>query len=167
MGFTQQSLPESDWLVQVARYIDPTNILELFESAVKQEPAPERGGPMLNLIYNGRKHAADYIFRSKEVKDNREFWEALVHVNETYRYLQALHIGVELMQEDLRVTTDKARATEQSLNDLVSRAAQTFTCMDNPAIKSEMIIRGGMEGLSQEQRDYLVNNARLYPAALT
>ena len=161
LGFTQQNLPETDWLVQVAKYIDPTNILELFESPVRVEPPPEIGGPTLSLIYNGRKHAAEYIFRTKEVKESREMWEALVNVNDTYRYYQALQIGVELMDEDLKVTTKKMRATEQTLNDLVSKVAQTFTCMESPDIRSQMILRGGTDGLSQAQRDNLINNARL------
>ena len=38
LGFTEYEIPESTWLHKVARYIDQTNLLKIFERPVRAEP---------------------------------------------------------------------------------------------------------------------------------
>jgi predicted DNA-binding transcriptional regulator len=65
LGFSEYEIPESGWLFRVARFIDPTNLLEVFERAVRPEaPLSNQSNPCTRIYY-GRLHASSFLFRNQ------------------------------------------------------------------------------------------------------
>ena len=97
LGFTHFEVPESAWLMKVARYIDQTNLLECFEAAVVPEGPVTDASPITCKVYHGRKNASEYIFRLPDMRESRGLWDQLKLVHETYKYLSTARLGIELL----------------------------------------------------------------------
>jgi len=158
LGFTEYDVPEQTWLHKVARYIDQTNILEFFEAAISPEP-PKHSSP-ISKIYFGRVHACQYLFRLQNARNNKKLWESLKIVSETYRNLSSYRINIDLLEHELRQTREKVFMLEANLQDLVGKAAISYTAHENPLITPELIIAGG-DAFTPEMKQLLITNARL------
>ena len=72
--------------LQSGEVIDPTNILEFFESAVKPEPPFVQGkSNMIQAVHQGRVIASKYFFRLEQVRKDRKMWEQLKGLSTNYR----------------------------------------------------------------------------------
>ena len=160
LGFTLFDVPEQTWLYKVARYIDRTNLLEFFESAITPELPLGNSSSDLTKIYYGRVYAGEWLFRLDKAKRNKKLWEAFRAVSELYRSLASHKINIEVLEHDLQETRDKVFTMETNLNDMVSKAAFTYTSIEDSKITPELIIAGG-EGLTGDMRSQLNTNAQL------
>ena len=126
-----------------------------------QEGPVTDASPVTCKVYHGRKNASEYIFRLPDVRESRALWDQLKQVHETYKYLSTARLSIELLEHEALETERKIAANEQNLKDLVSKAAQSLSCLESPQIRPDMIIAGG-NSLTAEQREQLSNNSRLY-----
>lgn len=79
---------------------------------------------------------------------------------EMYRGVVSNKTNLRLLEEEIRQTRQKIAAAESSIEDLVSKAAFTYSAAENPAIRPELVITGSAE-ITEKMREDLHNNARL------
>jgi hypothetical protein len=161
LGFTEYDVPEQNWLHKVARYIDQTNVLEFFESAVAPEPPLTRNSSDISKTYFGRLHAGQWLFRLQNARNNKKLWENLKILSETYRSYASYKINLDLLDHELQLTRDKVVTLEGTLTNLVNKAAFEYTSNENPLIKPEVVIMGG-DAYTQEMKNTLSTNAKVY-----
>ena len=160
LGFSHFDPPELSWLFRVTRYIDKSNLLEVFEEPVMVEPAITDRSSFMSRIHYGRKLAAEFIFRTPSVRQSKFLWEELKEVAETYRNLMHCKISHEILTNELSDIEKRGQSLEMALSDLVSKAAQTLTTLENPAIKPDMLVSGG-DKFTAEMRNQLALNSRV------
>ena len=105
LGFKNGNLPDSEWLSQVARYIDPCNAADLFEHPVCK---PEEGkGIDSNRVLQAKKAAEKKMLgdngllgKREVVEEVRELWEAQRRLRSKESELELLRTrGSELMRK--------------------------------------------------------------------
>lgn len=160
LGFNEFEIPESSWLYRVARFIDQTNLLEIFERAVRPEPPLSNHSRTCSRIYYGRMHASTYLFRSQRVREHKKLWDNFKVISDTYRTLTSYRINLEVLAHEVEETTKKVAQYQVLLDDLVTKSAFTYTSLENPQIRPESILAGA-ETFTAEMRDLLNNNMRL------
>jgi len=160
LGFSEFECPEQTWLLRIARIIDKTNLLEIFECAAVSEPPLTDNSSIVSKVHFGRQFASEYLFRSAEFKSNKKLWESLAEVSEVYRSTTNNSIAVEVLQEDLKLAKERLETSEKVLNDLLSKTAITYSCLENPTLRGEQIMAGG-DTLTQKEREAVLNNYNL------
>lgn len=166
LGFTIEDPPEqvrfSDqvWLYRMARYIDPTNLLEFFESPVRPEPACGPVSSQISLIYHGRVKACQYFFRIEEAKSHKKLWESLRVLSDTYRQYQTQHLTLKVFRKQLEDLEKKVGDMGNTLDHLISQSAFIYTTIENPLIRPEMIINNTPE-ITTEIRSKISTNQKL------
>lgn len=159
LGFDEFELPEQTWLFRVARFIDKENLLELFETHITLPPTLSQASPDIMKIYHGRLYASQYFFKKKEAKSNKKLWENLKTISDSYRALCSAKITLEVLEREINDTKDRQVRLAQQLEDQISKTAVSYTTMDNPQLRHEMLIKG--QALPQDLQENLYNNARL------
>ena len=159
LGFTDHEVPDLTWLMRMARAIDMTNVLELFEKAVQEEPGPCSTSPLYSKVYWGRRFAAESVFRTPKVKKHRGFWDEIKTISDAYKLSMSIKISVEVLKEELRIMTEKMILQEGNVSDLVSKAAQTLTALEDDTVRPSMIINPN--SLSEVHRKALDINNKL------
>ena len=147
-------------MFRLARYIDKTNLIEFFESAVLTEPQLTSSSSIISKIYYGRLKASAYFFRLKEAKSNRKLWESVRAISDTHRNYVSHHLAVESLKRELKSAEEKVTEIENNLEDQISKCAFTYTRIENPAIKPEMIINGA-DGVTKDIRESTMMNCRM------
>ena len=160
LGFTEFEIPESGWLHRVARYIDQSNILEVFERPMRAEPPLTTQSNACSRIYYGRVNASSYLFRTPQVRQNKKLWENFKIISDTYRTLLSYKINIDVLQKELEETRAKVILYESNLSDLVTKSAFTYTALENPNIRPEVILAGA-DAFTGEMREMLNGNIRL------
>ena len=160
LGFTELEVPDQSWLYKVARYIDQTNILEFFETQINPEPPLGNKSSQISTIYYGRLFACQWLFRLQTTKTNKKLWEMLKNLSEVYRTLMAQRINAELLEQEVRHNREKSLQLETSLQDLIGKAALTYSAIENPNINPQMVISGSKD-FTDDMKAMLHNNARL------
>jgi hypothetical protein len=148
------------WLYRVARFVDPQNILQFFESAVHQtdQSIDER-----NPVYRthcGRLKASKYFHRLPDAKRDRKLWEQLHSISAAYKAYLCQTLIIEKLQADLNVSSRKKTELERTLNNLISQAACTYTTIERPGLQADMIINGD-QSIGADVRDLIMLNSRL------
>lgn len=161
LGFADNEIPEQTWLYKIARFIDQTNILEFFEHPVQAEIPLQADGHISSKIHFGRLFACRWLFRIEQAKKSQKLWENLKAVSENYRGYISSKINAGLLEQELNQTREKMIMFEHALNDLVGKATFTYSSLENPLIKPELVIAGG-EAFTKDMRDQLNTNAKLY-----
>ena len=160
LGFSEYEIPESAWLHRVARYIDQTNLLEVFERPVRPEPPLSTQSNACSRIYYGRVNASNYLFRTPQVRQNKKLWENFKVISDTYRTLLSYKINIDVLQREMEETRAKIILYESSLSEQVTKCAFTYTALENPNIRPEVIL-GGAENFTGEMRELLNGNIQL------
>ena len=160
LGFTEFDVPDQAWLYRIARYIDTTNVTEFFDTAVKPEPPLSLHSSQISRIHHGRLAAANWFFREKTVKSNKRVWEAVREISENYRCLINHRVNIEVLEKELAALVDKRNNLQHTLEDMLSKASITYTSIENPHIKPEMVLSAG-DALTPQMRDILTRNARM------
>jgi hypothetical protein len=160
LGFTEYEIPESAWLHRIARYIDQTNLLEVFERPVRPEPPLSTQSSACSKIYYGRVNASSYLFRTLQVRQNKKLWENFKAISDTYRTLLSYKINVDVLQREMEETRAKVIMFESSLSEQLTKSAFTYTALENPNIRPEVIL-GGAENFTGEMRELLNGNIKL------
>lgn len=128
------------WLQRVARFIDPTNLTEFFESAIDEEPPLNGSSSDVSHIYYGRKQAARYFFRIKAAKANRKLWLGLHEIADTYRHHKSQEFMVEVLTKCLNEAKEKAEISKASLRNLVSSCGYLYTSLEFPHLTPEVLM---------------------------
>lgn len=160
LGFSEQEIPDQNWLHRVARHIDPTSLTEFFEVAITKEPAPTASSPAVVCIYHGRLAAAKWFMQHQAVNSNKRFWDSLHAVSNLHRTLLNKDLAIECLQRELAEHQRERLAMANNLEDQVSKASLTYTAILNPALKPDAVI-GGSGEVSPQMRQDLLRNARL------
>lgn len=160
LGFTEYEIPESNWLHRVARYIDQTNLLEVFERPVRPEPPLTRESSICSRIYYGRVNASNFLFRTPQVRQNKKLWEQFKMISDTYRTLLSYKINIDVLQKELEETRQKVVLYESNLSDQVTKTGFTYTALENPNIRPELLLAGA-DGFTGAMRESLNGNMKL------
>ena len=161
LGFDEFDPPEESWLYKIVRFIDPTNILEFFEAAVHQEPPFVQGqSNIIQAVHNGRIIASKYFFRLEEVRKDRRMWESLKALAVNYRAYLGHMMLVDKMTHELNIANAKRQEFLRQMEDQISKIAMTYSIVETPKLRTDMIINGSQE-LTQEMRKDIDFNCRM------
>ena len=160
LGFDEFESPDQTWLARVARYIDSTNLLEIFEAPAKQEPDLNPNSCRIARIYFGRLFTSEYLFRKKELKENRKLWESLKLASEAYRSWVASEMTIQVLKYDLSQAERRKGMLESDMNELLYKASITYSYLDNPEMKGDQVLSGG-DSLSPAERETLSMNFKM------
>ena len=81
-------------------------------------------------------------------------------LSEVYRTLMAQRINAELLEQEVRHNREKSLQLDTSLQDLIGKAALTYSAIENPNINPQMFISGSKD-FTDDMKGTLHNNARL------
>lgn len=161
LGFDEYDVPESTWLYRVARFIDQTNILELFERAVRPEPPVTGQSRPIVRTYHGRMYASRYFFEHPGVRGNRKIWESLRSISEAFKAYQSMTITADVLNHELEETRRRIAQMQGNLNDLVGKCAFTYAGLIDNNIRPEIVMQGGV-GYTEAMKDTINRASRLY-----
>lgn len=151
LGFSEFEIPEQDWLFKVARYADPTNILEFFEIAARPEGPLTSDASELVRMHHGRVFASEYLLRKREIRSNRKLWDSLKGVSEVYRSNLAALVNIDVLEHEYNLAKEKQKATQAALHDQLSKTTITYCTLDDPDLRGDMFMQGG-ESMSESQK---------------
>lgn len=149
LGFSEFEPPEQvdgfdkPWLMRTARFIDRTNLAEIFENAVTPEPPLTDKSSKISLIYHGRKKAYKYLMAPKQPRETRKFWEGLRDVSDRFREYQNQVFVVEQMRREAERAHQKSLEMQSDLQDMISKAALLYVTLKNPSLNASMIFKTG------------------------
>lgn len=147
LGFSEFEPPEQvdffnqPWLIRAARFIDRTNLAEIFESAVTEEPPLNEKSSKISIIYHGRKKAYKFLMAPKQPRETRKFWESLRDISDRFREYQNQEFVVEQMRREAERAHQKSLEMQSELQDMISKAALLYVTLKNPSINASMIFK--------------------------
>lgn len=166
LGFDEFEAPDevntSDqtWLYRVARYIDQSNLLEFFESPVVQEDYSNAAKNPISRLYFGRLKASKYFFRIPEAKKDRKLWDNFRGISNQYRVYLAQRLLTDKLRADLDEANTKTTQIGRQLDDLISRAAFTYTGIENPQFRTDLLLQD-INACPVETRNQVILNSKL------
>jgi len=149
------------WLYRVARYIDQSNLLEFFEKPVVDEQPANSKSHVILQVHWGRIKAAKYFFRIEQARKDRKLWESFKAISQAYKSLLCQQLIVDKLKQDLEAATLKSADLSRSIEDQISKCAFTYTSLEDPRIRPELIINGS-DNMTKEVRDQILLNCQLY-----
>lgn len=144
----------------MARYVDPTNLMEFFEAPVRPEPEVTDSSNQISKVFHGRLRASAYFFRVKEARSNKKLWESLKTLSDSYRNYLSQKLMIDVLRKELEQAESRTERLGLSLDDMISKVSFTYTSLESPQIRPEMIIGGG-DGVSKDVRDAISLNCRM------
>jgi hypothetical protein len=135
-------------------------LTEFFENPVLNEPPLNSSSSMISKVYYGRLKASAYFFRLKEAKSNRKLWDSVKAISDTHRNYISHKLAVESLKRELKIAEEKVLEIGDNLDDQISKCAFTYTRIENPAIRPEMIINGS-DNVTKEIRESTMMNCRM------
>jgi len=154
LGFDEYDPPEEAWLYRIIRYVDPTNMMELFEAAVRAEPPYIHGTHnLIQAVHHGRIIASKYFFRLDTIKKDRKMWENLKQLSNNYRAYLCQRMLIDKMEHDLKTAREKSAEYLRQMQDQISKIAFTYSMVENPAIRADMIISGSKDLTDKMRKD--------------
>ena len=81
-------------------------------------------------------------------------------ISDTYRTLLSYKINIDVLQKDLEETRAKIIMYESNLSEQVTKCAFTYTALENPNIRPEIILAGA-DAFTGEMREVLTANIHL------
>ena len=81
-------------------------------------------------------------------------------ISDTYRTLLSYKINIDILMRELEETRAKVILYESTLSEQVTKCAFTYTALENPKIRPEVILSGA-EGFTGEMRTILNGNIQL------
>lgn len=126
--------------MRVARYIDKTNVTEIFEDAAAEEPTISHRSSSISKLHLGRLLATKYFFREPELKKNRKLWDSVKALSDQYRSLLAQNVSIDTLRKELKDAEMKRVDMAKNLEDQISKVGFTYTTLENPTFRPEMII---------------------------
>lgn len=148
------------WLLRVARFIDKTNVTEIFEEAPDLEPTIGPRSTSISLLHVGRLLATKYFFTPEATKKNRKLWDSVKALSDHYRSLLAQTLSIETLRKELEEAEAKRVDMLTSLDDQISKVALTYTTLQNPAYRPEMIINRP-DGVDSTMSQAIMMNCKL------
>ena len=91
LGFDEYDPPEEvschhqAWLYRLVRYLDPTNLLEFFESPVEKEKPLDNTATKIQGVHWGRIKASQHFFRLAKAKADRKLWDQIKDLSTCYK----------------------------------------------------------------------------------
>ena len=144
----------------MTRFIDQTNILEFFETPVKVEPMVTPSSNIILKVHWGRIKASKYFFRIPESRKDRKLWEAFKAISAAYRNYLCQQLVVDKLKQDLEVNSKRTVDLGRAIEDQISKIAFSYTSLEDPRIRPEMIINGS-EHINKDIRDQILLNCKL------
>jgi hypothetical protein len=140
--------------------VDQSNLLEFFEAPVVPEPHSAINTSIISRVYFGRLKASKYFFRFPEAKKDRKLWDSLRTISNMYRGYLSHKLTMDKLQQELDQGNRKSAELLRQLDDLVSKSAFTYSCIENPRLNPNLIINGA-DAVTKEARDQIIMNCRL------
>jgi hypothetical protein len=91
---------------------------------------------------------------------NRKLWDSFATIAEKSRMLASLRVNKDVLEHDLRQTTERIAIMETDLQDMVGKVSFTYSAIENPQITPDIIISNG-SGLTKEMSGQLQTNTSL------
>jgi len=152
LGFTEYEVPESAWLFRIARFVDQTNLMELFQREIRPEPPVAGNSRPIQRTHHGRTYASRFFFQHPAVRTNKKIWDSLRYIGEAYRTLQSAIISEDVLRHELQEIQGRIVLMNTQLNDLIGKCAFTYAAVVDPTIRPELIIQGG-EAYTNQMRE--------------
>jgi len=111
-------------------------------------------------VHWGRIKAAKYFFRIEQARKDRKLWESFKAISQAYKSLLCQQLIVDKLKQDLEAATLKSADLSRSIEDQISKCAFTYTSLEDPRIRPELIINGS-DNLTKEVRDQILLNCQL------
>lgn len=114
----------------------------------------------ISKLHIGRLLATKYFFRDPDLKKNRKLWDSVKALSDQYRSLLAQNLSIETLKKELRDAELKVLDMSKNLDDQVSKVGFTYTTLQNPNFRPEMIINR-TESTDPKLREEVILNCKL------
>ena len=94
------------------------------------------------------------------MRQYKKLWENFKAISDTFRTLLSLRINIDVLMRELEDTRTKILLYESNLSEQLTKSAFTYTALDNPNIRPELLI-GGADAFTGEMRELLNSNIQL------
>lgn len=143
LGFPQHCIPEEDWLIKIARCIDPHNLMEFFVRDI--EPLVQLPNNPTNM---DRIHVARTILHRQALINpglmrNNLVYDSLLKVSELRRKQDAAEVELaEITARERRVRTEFS-THQAAVRDGIVKASTLIYSIENPAFRPERLLGAG------------------------
>jgi hypothetical protein len=127
---------------------------------VVEEPLNSVNSSPIARVYFGRLKASKYFFRLPDAKRDRKLWDALRNISAMYRAFLGQKLMVDKLTLDLEEANKKTQEIGRQLEDQISKSAFTYSSIENPKLRPDLIINGSEE-VGKGARDQILLNCKL------
>ena len=139
LGFPDFMVPEEDWVMKVARFIDRTNVMEFFTERLQEIREPDIES---ERVYRARERAYAYLFDNQNFINNPKIFNSLKDISECYRRIISKRIDVEELDMIRRSHLNKIAEEEGLLKSSLMKASATVIAMAREAFDPDEIYLG-------------------------
>lgn len=122
LGFPDHWVPEEEWLVKVARYVDRKNVMEFFKLSL---PTREPNVSDTDKLHQARANAHVYLFGGNNLMSNNKVYMGLKEISELYRKVINKKIDIEALEASRTTMYSKLAEEEALLKSCIMRTATT------------------------------------------
>lgn len=140
--------------------MDQANVMEFFEAPVRIEDPATAMTTAIGRVHLGRLKASKFFFRVPEVKKDKKLWDTLKALSAHYRSYLGQRMLSEKLRRDMETAAGKTNELERQMDDLIHRAALTYTTIESPGFRAEMIM-GDNAALSGQMKEQIMRTGRL------
>ena len=145
-GFGEGVIPEDKWLVNVARYIDQSNISALFMQALPNAVAQESES---NRMMRAKRAAEDFLLGAGRLLERNQIYNGVKEIWETQKRLNNKQKELEALENQARAVLAKITAERGTLQSNVMKAAIAIYSHGNNLGDGEAIFLGENDGAGQ------------------
>lgn len=143
LGFPQFCVPEETWVVKVARFADPHNILEFFTRCVQPLQAVGFDHDMVDRIHVARTLLHRTVLVQPGYMQQSSVFEALVKISELQRKVLAKEFEVEETVTKERAARAELTSVEAAKRDAIVKASTLIYGIENPDFRPDRLLTNG------------------------
>ena len=156
LGFPRFVVPEENWLVKVARFIDRKNVMEFFGSKLEDNEFPET---VSERVHHARDNAYSYVFHGNNLMQNQKVYQAVKEISESYRRIISRKIDKKDLLNSLEQLEERLKEEEAFLKSSLVKASTSIMAVAEQGWDMDQVY---MEGENQLAfRDRLLDFKRL------
>jgi len=137
LGFDENSLPDSAWLYQVARCIDPDNTSGLFKVALNR-PSTQTDS---SRILAAQKAAEKYLLLDHNLLSHSEVHSQVKQLWETHKRFSCRQRELEVLQAHGQALTSKVDAGKLEVESVLLKTAMTVYTFGNQSKGADIILQ--------------------------
>ena len=143
LGFPQHCIPEEDWLIKIARFIDPHNLMEFFARDIEPLVQVPNNPTNMDRIHVARTLLHRQALINTGLMRNNLVYDSLLKVSELRRKQDAAEVELaEITAREQRIRTE--HATQQAaVRDGIVKASTLIYSIENAAFRPERLLGAG------------------------